>query len=79
MEGAQIKLIIERALYQIHLQHYLDVILPCQVNNLLIKYFFDNCLNIIKFILIISNSGSPLESPKVVHSHPHFPFVSIKR
>ncbi|XP_025421733.1 microtubule-associated serine/threonine-protein kinase 3 isoform X2 [Sipha flava] len=24
-------------------------------------------------------SGSPLESPKVVHSHPHFPFVSIKR
>ncbi|XP_022176732.1 microtubule-associated serine/threonine-protein kinase 3 isoform X2 [Myzus persicae] len=24
-------------------------------------------------------SSSPLESPKVVHSHPHFPFVSIKR
>ncbi|XP_025207855.1 microtubule-associated serine/threonine-protein kinase 3 isoform X2 [Melanaphis sacchari] len=24
-------------------------------------------------------SSSPLESPKVVHPHPHFPFVSIKR
>ncbi|XP_050529258.1 microtubule-associated serine/threonine-protein kinase 2 [Daktulosphaira vitifoliae] len=24
-------------------------------------------------------SSSPLESPKVVHSHPHFPFASIKR
>ncbi|XP_050426095.1 microtubule-associated serine/threonine-protein kinase 2 isoform X2 [Adelges cooleyi] len=24
-------------------------------------------------------SSSPLESPKVTHSHPHFPFVSIKR
>lgn len=31
------------------------------------------------FLKIILNLGSPLESPKVVHSHPHFPFVPIKR
>lgn len=31
------------------------------------------------FKLFIFNLDSPLESPKVVHSQPHFPFASIKR
>jgi hypothetical protein len=80
LEDVQIRLVIGKALYQIHHLHYQDVILQCQVNCLLIIYvitYYTLLFN--TFVLIILNLGSPLESPKVVHSHPHFPFVSIKR
>lgn len=73
------RLVIEKVLSQIHHLHYQDVILQCQVNNLSTTYFLKlsnyNPFVSIYFLIL----GSPLESPKVVHPHPHFPFVSIKR
>lgn len=76
MEDVQIKLAIEKALYQIHHLRYQDVIHRCQV-NFCEPYIYVNITYLFK--LFIFNLDSPLESPKVVHSQPHFPFASIKR
>lgn len=42
VEDVQISLVTEKVLYQIHHLRYQDVILQCQVNNLLSVYFFNH-------------------------------------